>query len=30
MQQPALKLGPDGFDKIAIIGSAPSSVRLAP
>jgi hypothetical protein len=30
MQQPAPKLGPDGFDKIAIIGSAPSSVRLAP
>ncbi len=27
---PAPKLGPDGYDKIAIIGSAPSSVRLAP
>jgi hypothetical protein len=27
---PPLKLGPEGFDKIAIIGSAPSSVRLAP
>jgi len=27
---PALKLGPQGYDKIAIIGSAPSSVRLAP
>lgn len=25
-----LKFGPDGFDKIAIIGSAPSSIRLAP
>ena len=25
-----LKLGPDGFDSIAIIGSAPSSVRLGP
>ena len=25
-----LKFGKDGFDKIAIIGSAPSSVRLAP
>lgn len=25
-----LKLGPDGFKKIAIVGSAPSSVRLAP
>lgn len=25
-----LKLGPDGFRKIGIIGSAPSSVRLAP
>lgn len=25
-----IKLGPEGFDKIAIIGSAPSSVRLAP
>lgn len=24
------KLGPDGFNKIGIIGSAPSSVRLAP
>lgn len=27
---PVLKFGPDGFDKIAVIGSAPSSVRLAP
>lgn len=25
-----MKLGPDGFDKIAIIGSAPSSIGLAP
>ncbi len=25
-----LKFGPDGFENIAIIGSAPSSVRLAP
>lgn len=24
------KFGPEGFDKIAIIGSAPSSIRLAP
>ena len=29
MQQ-ALKVGPDGYRHIAIIGSAPSSVRLAP
>lgn len=28
MQQ--LKFGKDGFDKIALIGSAPSSIRLAP
>jgi len=27
---PTIKLGPDGYDKIAIIGSAPSSVKLAP
>lgn len=26
----ALKLGPDGYTRIAIIGSAPSSIRLAP
>ena len=25
-----VKFGPEGFDKIALIGSAPSSVRLAP
>ena len=25
-----MKLGPDGFDKIAIIGSAPDSIALAP
>lgn len=30
LQKPALKLGPTGYDKIAIIGSAPSSIRLAP
>ena len=26
----ALKLGPDGFNKIAILGTAPSSMALAP
>lgn len=30
MQERELKLGPDGADKIAIVGSAPSSVQLAP
>jgi len=28
--QKQLKFGKDGFDKIALIGSAPSSIRLAP